>query len=132
MCGCQSFGKLKGKGQESCERKGLAGTEDLAQAAPLNEFHREEQLVVGFVDRVQVNNIRVVQRSGRFGLPLKARAEIGRLRDSRAEELDRDAALEPGVFGDINHSHAATAQLLPNDVMTEMRTSQLLSPVDMK
>ena len=115
----KALGHLSPEGQRLRERKRGAGAQELPQAAALNELHcDEEQTVVGFVDRVEMHDVGVVECRGGFGLPLEARAAIGRFTNVRTEKLERHPPIELRVLGGIDHSHAAAPEFFKDEVMT--------------
>ena len=54
--------------------------------------------------------MRVVQAGDGLGFPLQPLAEIGIVGDMRQDRLDGDAAVEPGVAGLVDFTHAASAE----------------------
>ena len=65
----------------------------------------------------------MVQRGDTLHLALEPLAEIGIVSDMRQEHLDGDGAVEPGITGLIDFSHAACTKRRENLVRPELRTS---------
>ena len=76
-------------------------------------------------DVVERADVGVVQRRGRAGLALEAfRGQ--RIGGSRlGQELDRDVATEPEVFGAVHDAHAAGAQPIDDAVVRDNGTDHL-------
>ena len=55
--------------------------------------------------------MRVVQAGDRLGFPLEPLAEIGIVGDMRQEHLDGDRAIQAGVGGFVDFTHASSTEL---------------------
>ena len=83
----------------------------LSQGLALEQFHGDEGLPLILVDVIDGTDIRVVQGRGRLGLPLEALQRAAVPRQRFGQKFQGHGALEPGVLGLVNHSHAAAAEL---------------------
>ena len=90
----KALGHLRREGQRSRERERRAGAQELAQAAALNELHRDEEQALGLLHRVEVNDVGMIERGRGSGFPLKPRAAIGRVGDVRTKKLERHSPVE--------------------------------------
>ena len=91
--------------EESFEGEAVV-RDPFAEASARDEFHDQEAVLQRLLDRVDRDDVRVVERCERPGLPGEAGHRVGvGLRRSR-EELQRDVAVESGVprLPDLAHS----------------------------
>src|SRR5712692_2198803 len=77
-----------------------------------HEFHGNEVLAVLLADIVNRADVGMIERGGGFGFAAEALECGGALRGFRRKKLQRDEALEAGVFGFVDDAHATAAQLL--------------------
>ncbi len=68
-------------------------------------------------DVVDGADVRVVERGRRLGLALEAAQGLGILGDVVRQELQGDKTVEARIFRLVDHTHAATAQLLDDAVV---------------
>src|SRR5690606_7092224 len=91
------------------ERSGLA--DDVLQAAPAHELHRDiERAVGGLSQVVRGGDVRVRQVARRARLALEATHEIGRSDELGLDELDGDLLVEHQVRRTVDRAHAALAE----------------------
>ena len=106
----KALGDLSSERQRSRERKRSAVAQELAQASALNQLHRDEDQALSFLHRVEVHDVGMIEGGRGSGFALKQRETIGRCRDVRPRNLERDSPIEPRVLGDEHVSHAAAAE----------------------
>ena len=70
-----------------------------------------------FVDFVDRADVRVVQGGRSLGLPLETAEGLWVVGEFVGKELQGDVAAELQVFGLVNHTHAAAADLADDAVM---------------
>src|SRR6185503_6070569 len=95
-----------------------AARDAVRQRLALEQLH--DQIVVA--DVVEGADVRMVQRRDRLRLALEARAQIGSMCELRRQDLDGDAAIEPGVAGAVDLAHPARAERPDDLVWTEARS----------
>jgi len=71
-------------------------------------------MVANLVDRRDVG---MIERTRGARLPQEAGRRVAVTHRSRRQELQRDAALECGVFGQVNRAHAASAEMADDSVV---------------
>jgi hypothetical protein len=113
------FSHLSGKGDRLGERKANAGCQKLTETATRHEFHSDEDVIVSFFDRVEMDDVGMVQGGCGSGLAQNVRPTIPRFAEFTAEKLDRDPAIEFRVLGHIHVAHSAASELLQHLVMAE-------------
>ncbi len=89
------------------------------RAFAVDQLHREEVDAVGLLDRVDRDDVRVVERRDglRFALePLQAITAPGQL---RGQDLERHLPLELRVLGEVHLAHSACSELPENPVVRE-------------
>ena len=69
------------------------------------------------------------QSSRRPGLALQPFPALVVLRKFRCERLDRHMSTEPGIFGQINHTHAALAEHPDHDVLTQTSSDERVAGI---
>ena len=89
----------------------------LLQRLALEQLHRNEVLPLMLVDVVDGADVRMIQGGGRLGLPLESLQRMAVLGQLFGQELQGDGALEPGVLGLVDDTHAAAAELLQDPVV---------------
>ncbi len=93
------------------DRRGAAADDELLERAPVEELHRDVVGVLGVAAVVDRDDVRVVERSGVLGLAAEALDELVVVRVAPVEDLDRDAAAELLVLGEVHVGHPAGAEL---------------------
>ena len=71
------------------------------------------------VFRLLLLNIGMVERGGGFGLALESFSDAVIRNEMSRQELEGDQAFELGVFGPINDTHAAFAELVGDAVVRD-------------
>src|SRR5215467_10491967 len=87
------------------------------EGLPLEILHGDEGLAFLLADLVDGADMGMVQSGGGARFALKPFQSLAVLRTMFGEELQGNGAAELGVFGLINHTHAAATQLLEDAVM---------------
>ena len=115
----EALGDLRREIEEQLRRQGYV--EQLAHALALDQLHHdvgERRLLADVVHR---RDVRVAQRRRRASLLLEALERAGALQHPRAEDLDRDLALEARVVRSVDLSHPTGAErspdLVPSDAL---------------
>ena len=76
----------------------------------LDQLHREEQDRSGLLDRVDRDDVRMVQRGGCARFTLEPAEPIGISGKGRRQDFDRDVTAEARVAGAVHLAHAAAAE----------------------
>ncbi len=82
----------------------------------LDELHHQRGHAARFLEAVDVGDVWMVQRSQRPGLALQPRQTLRIRRHAGGQHLDCHVAIEAGVAGAIDLTHAAGADLLDDVV----------------
>ena len=90
------------------------------QILTVNELHDQIDAAVGRLRRVENgDDVLVLDRRCELGLPIKASAERGVVREIRPNDLQRDVAFKAQVSRAIDNSHTPDAQALVEAVAVE-------------
>ena len=73
--------------------------------------HHEEDDAFGLVDGVDVDDVRMVELRGGFGLAQEPRLDLAAERQLGRQHLDGDRALEAAIFRAVDDTHAAAPNL---------------------
>jgi len=95
------------------------------QGLPLDQFHGQKVDAVGFFNRVQRDDMRVVEGGDGAGFALKARQTLGIARHFGRQHLESDVTTEFGVGGAIHLAHATRPDRGGNPVMGERTAEQI-------
>ncbi len=115
--GAKRVGNLGGQVQQLVllER---AAAKPMLQRFALQEFHHDEGLAVVLVDVEDRADVGMAQRGSRPRLtPQSLQCVRILLCKILGQELERHQALEAGVFGLVNHTHAAATEQFENAVV---------------
>ena len=82
----KALGHLRREGHCLRDRQRGASVQELAQAPALNELHRDEEQALGLLDRVEVNDVGMIEGGRGAGLSLKPCPAIGLHRRPPDEE----------------------------------------------
>jgi hypothetical protein len=116
MRGVQSVGDLDGQREHCLVIQRLSG-DQMLQGHAIQKLHGDERLLAMFADFVDGANVGMIER--RCGARFAAKA-FERLRVARqfiGQELEGDEAAEFGVFGLVDHAHAAAAEFFDDAVV---------------
>ena len=91
--------------------------DQVLQGYALEVFHGDERLAALFTDVVNGADVGMVQRRSCLRLALKAAEGLGIPGNFIGQELECDKAMQPRVFGFVNHTHSAAAQLGDNAIV---------------
>ena len=102
-----------------------AGRNHLVERLSLDELHGQEVepfaiRTLGVLDRVDRDDVRVVERGDDLGLALEALQPLGIFGHVGGQHLQCDAALQAGVLCDIDLTHAAGCQQLDDLVGSQL------------
>ena len=115
MSGTHRIGQRNGDLEELVERQALL-RKQLRKRLPSNQLHGDEVDTIRLLDRVHMDNVGMVERRYRLGLPLETHpAFLGS--HFRRQNLQRHFATELRILGDIDVPHPAGAKLFEDFVM---------------
>src|SRR5439155_22312601 len=89
------------------------------QGSAVDVLHRQEVRLSSVLDRIDGDDVRVIERGHGLRLALEALAAIGLRGERRRKNFDRDGPLEASVLGEIHLAHAAAAERLRDPVMIQ-------------
>ena len=97
----------------------------VAQRAAGQVLHRQEDLALVDADVVDRDDVRVRQLRDRLGLAHQARLAARRDRPAlvRAQQLERDLAIELRIVGGVDDAHRAGAEALEHEVAADGRAA---------
>ena len=120
MGGIERVGNLDSEVEYLVERKRLLA-DAMLQRLPFEQLHGDEwdllAAVIHHIDFVDRADVRVIQRRGGAGFALKSFERRAIFRESFGQELQRHLAAQLGVFGLVDHTHAAAAELFQDHVV---------------
>ena len=93
------------------DRSGAAADDQLLQRATVEELHRDVVGVLRLAAVVDRDDARVVECRSVLGLAAEALDELVVVRVAAVEDLDRDAAAQDLVLGEVHVGHPARAEL---------------------
>jgi hypothetical protein len=91
-----------------------------AQRLALDVLVDDEAKAAGLADLVDGDDVRVVEGGGGARLQLEARHAVGVGGERAGEELERDAAAEALVHGEVDLAHPAAPDLALDAVVAEL------------
>jgi hypothetical protein len=106
MRGRESLGDFKGVFGRLAARE-CSGRQHLAQRLPFQKFRNQLAHVALLANIKDGENVGMVQSAQDSGFVLKAQKTVGIARNRRRQDFDRDRAIEPGIAGAVDFSHAA-------------------------
>ena len=95
---------------------------------PFDELHRQEVDAVGFLHRVDRDNVGVVELRKSLRLSAKARQPLRVVRHLGGQHLECDVAAEFRVGGALHFAHAARSQRRLNFIRAEFRARSKSHP----
>ena len=122
----ERLGKSVGDLDDLLDGKAARGNA-VFQRLPLDQFHGQKMDAVGFLDRVERDDVRVVEGGDGAGFALEARQAFRIARHFGRQHLESDVTAEFGVGGAIHLAHAAGADRGGDPVMGE-RTAEQIEP----
>ncbi len=114
----QALGGLDGEVERLIELERAFG-DRVADGLTLDELHDDKGAPVGFVDVVDDRYVGMGQCRGGFSFTPKARGDRVVIQQMGGEKLQSDRALELGVLGLVDDTHAAFAELLGDLVVRD-------------
>ena len=117
----------KNRGEREAARR-----EERVEGLALDQLHREEPAAAVLLDRVDGDDVGVVERGEGARLTLEAGQALGVLRHRRREHLDRDVAPELRVRGAVHLAHPARADGGGDAVVAEAAADHLGHPRRLK
>lgn len=118
MRGGHGVRKRYGNVEESIQSKPML-RQELRQGLPLHELHGNEVDVVVLLHRAHMDDVRMIERSDGFGFSGETGAAFHACGKCRRKDLESDLAIQLGVFGQIDVTHPARANLLQDLVVRE-------------
>ena len=101
-----------------------AAGDALRQIVALDQFHHEGRDVGGFLQPIDLRNVRMVQRGEHFSFALKTRKAIRIAGDRGRQNLDRHRSFQVAVGRTIHLAHSARAEGGEDFVGAETGTGQ--------
>ena len=89
-------------------------------AVPLDELHGQEVQTRALLDRMNGDDVRMVERRDDACLAFEALAPLRIVGKRRRQDLDRDFASKPGIARAIDLAHAAFTEVRENFVRAEL------------
>ncbi len=90
--------------------------------APIHQLHGEEVGPFGLLDRVDGDDIRVIEGGQRFGFATEALEALAVRSETLGQDLQRDAPLEARVSSDVDLAHPSLAEQRNEVVVAEAAT----------
>ncbi len=116
--GGDGVGERDGDVEDAIERP--AGSRDeLAERFPAHELHRDEPHAAAVLDRVDRDDIGVIDGGDGLRFALEALAEFGFGNGKRRQSFEGDVTPEPGVFSEIDLAHASASKEADDAVLAE-------------
>jgi len=91
----------------------------MLQCQPIEKLHSDEGLSLLVINLVDRADVRMIQCRGSFGFALKTGECLRVFGYVVGQELKGDEATEFNILSFVDHSHAATAQLVNDAVMRD-------------
>ena len=102
-------------------RAGPRSSSRRAQVGPFDEAHRDVQHAVGLADRVDRDDVRMLDLRRDARLALEARAKRLVVREVGRDDLQRDDPVGPLLAGAVDHAHAPAARDGLDDEAVDLR-----------
>ena len=109
--------------QRLADRHAAPAREQRAEGLALDELRGNEVVAVGQSHLVNRENVRMIERGGRLRLLLEPRQAFRILRVLVRQNLQRDAAAEARILGQVDLSHPARTELLEDAVVRQDRAN---------
>ena len=91
----------------------------MLERLPLQQLHSDEVLAVRLINLVDRADVRMIERRGSEGFPLKSFAGGRIVLHLRGQELQRDMPVQLEVFGLVHHTHPAATELLQDAIVRD-------------
>ncbi len=109
VCGADRVGQLDGEPQQFVGVE-PAPRDQLHQRSPFHQFHRQEADVPDLLDRVDGDDVRVVECGDGLRFAFEALAAIGVTGETRRQDFQRHRPAEPQIAGAVDLPHASGAE----------------------
>ena len=96
-----------------------AGWDELGERLPAHELHRDKPHAATIFDRVDCDDIGVIDGGDGLRFALKALAELGIGGLERRQCLEGHLTAEPGVFSEIDFAHASASKEADDTILAE-------------
>ncbi len=106
--GGQRLGQIGGEAEEVFGRQALVG-DRLAERLAVDQLHGQKTDPVVFFDRVDGDDVGVIERREHLRLAFESRQPSGTAGLGSRQHLDRDPAVEAGIYAGVDLPHAAGA-----------------------
>ena len=116
MCGIERVGHFDGQREQGLGVHGLA-RDAMLQRHPVQKLHGDKRLAVLLANVVNGADVGMIQGGCRLGFALETGQGLRVAGNFRGQKFEGNETVQAGVFGLVNHAHAATAQLLENAVV---------------
>jgi len=116
VSGLEGVGSLDSNGQQFFDGEGMVG-HGLTEGLSFEQLHDEEVLSAQLLDGVNGADVGVIQGRGGASLALETLDGLAVLGQGVGQELEGDTPAETGIFGFVDHAHAATSQFSKDFVM---------------
>ena len=116
----QGVGERHGDLEELLERQ-AAGRNELGEGLALDVLHGEEALAVGLFDRIDGDDVGMVERGDRLDLALEAGEAVGIFGEGRRQSLQGDLAMQAQILGEVDDPHAALTQFRQDPIVRQLR-----------
>src|SRR5439155_8778920 len=116
VCGIEGIGDLDAQIKYRFDFQRLA-TDPMPECLTLQPFHCDEASPNGLVDFVDRSDVRVVQCGCGLRLALETGQGLSVSGNLLRQELQGHETMEPDIFGLVNDTDAATAQLIQDAVV---------------
>ena len=116
--GIERVGDFDGQAEQDVHFERTAG-DAMLQGQAVQILHGDEGLAIFLADVVNGADVGMVQRGSGLGLAAETLQSLAVLGDVFREEFQGDEAIEAGVFGLVNDTHAATTQLFDDAVVRD-------------
>ena len=116
--GVERVGDFDGEREQRVQFHRPPGDQMLQRHA-LQKLHGDERLAVLLADVVDGADVGMIQRGSRLRFALEAAERLGIAGDFVGQELEGDETAQPRVFGLVDHTHPAAAELPDNAVVRD-------------
>ena len=114
--GIERIGDFDGQREQGLGVHGLA-RDAMLQRHAVQKLHGDEGLAVLLADVVNGADVGMIQGGCGLGFALETGEGLRVAGNFLGQKLEGDKTMKPGVFGFVDHAHAAAAQLLENAVV---------------
>ena len=124
--GVECVGNLDSNGEQRLQIH-WAVADQVLQSVAVQKLHGDERLPVLFANIVDSADVGMVQGRRRLGLALEAGQSLRIAGYLVGQKLEGDEAMQPRVFGLVDHAHAPAAQPLDNSVVRDSLADHLVA-----